>query len=52
MIYMYLVYRIKQNGRYFLPDLLADGLYETRKEANKHLKNGWSIKRISIKAAL
>lgn len=50
MTYMYLIYRIKDNGRYFLPELLTDGLYETRKEANKHRKNGWDVKRVKVQS--
>lgn len=45
---MYLVYRLKDNGR-FASELVVGGLFHTLDEANDNKKRGWFIKRISVK---
>lgn len=44
---MYLVYRIKDNGR-FMHELIVGGLFNTLDEANINKKRGWMIKRILV----
>lgn len=42
----YLVYRIKDNGRY-MPELIVGGLYPTLADAETNRKRNWLIKRIN-----
>lgn len=48
---MYLLYRIKDNRR-FAPELLVDGVYPTRKDANAAKKSGygWGVKKVKAVA--